>query len=99
MQKLRWGSATKNLLSRLAVTPARCGLARMVGGTKVSDYSDLVQRRPSQIILNGYICALFEAVTTLLFTIPNTESVELAFENTDRYREMAGMVLALIKGF
>jgi hypothetical protein len=59
MSELRWNhQRTKELLDRLGVIPAECGLTRVLGGVKASDFMDLVQGEREARALKGYYFAL-----------------------------------------
>lgn len=94
LSKLRWSNpATRKLLERLGPIPVKSGLKRVIGGTRVSDYLDLIRGTPSEKLLDGYQNALFASVTTLLLTMPDTERVEIVLERQDRYVRSADLIL------
>jgi hypothetical protein len=87
MQSLRWNTGrTEQLLARLGPVPAQCGLIRLVGGVRVSDYDDLLSGDRDRKQIAGYPCALLAVITTLMLrSIPPGERYEIIMEQQDRY--------------
>jgi hypothetical protein len=87
MQNLRWSSdGTERLLARLGPIPAECGLKRLIGGVRVSDYEDLIPGSRAKKTVTGYAAALMAiGVTLMLGSIPSAEQYELVLEQQDRY--------------
>jgi len=85
----------KELLARLGPIPTRCGLKRLIGGARVSDYEDLIPD-PLRKLMGGYIAALFVSVLNLLLSLPEDERVELVFEQQDRFETYARIALSAI---
>lgn len=94
MQGLRWTEPkTEKLLARLGPVPAHCGLARLVGGVRVSDYEDLIPGPRAKKTLTGYACALMAIGVQLMGgSIPAGERYELILEQQDRYQVQAHFV-------
>jgi hypothetical protein len=94
LSSLRWANLrTKKLLAALGPIPSECGLVRVLGGVRVSDYADLIEGPRDKKALAGYYFALNGLVAQLIRWIPDNERVELVFENQDRYRDAAGRVM------
>jgi hypothetical protein len=94
LRKLRWSNpGTRKLLERLGPIPVKSGLKRVIGGTRVSDYLDLISGTPSEILLDGYQNALLASVTTLLLKMPDTERIEIVLEQQDKYMRLADVIL------
>lgn len=90
LHDLNWSKLyTKKLLARLGPVPAQCGLKRLIGGSRVSDYADLIAKTPGEIMFDGYPNALFIAIASLLIKVPSTERIEVVFERQDRYAQLA----------
>lgn len=97
MNRLRWNSgSTRLLLSRLGAIPGRCGLKRIVGGVRVSDYQDLVSGTRAERPLKDYIVALFSAAITAMFALPGEERLEIVFEQQREYEDWVGSALSAI---
>jgi len=98
MQALRWSSdSTQRLLARLGSVPSDCGLKRLFGGVRVSDYEDLIPGSRAKKVINGYACAVLSVATSLLLCdVPDGERFELIFERQDRYWTYAQVVLSTI---
>jgi hypothetical protein len=95
LQSLRWNTPrTEELLSRLGPIPARCGLKRLVGGVRVSDYDDLLLGTREKKTVTGYACALLAVTTTLMIgSLPPAERYEIILEQQDRYALQAQAAL------
>jgi hypothetical protein len=97
MNRLRWSSpSTRLLLSRLGVIPERCGLKRIIGGVKVSDYEGVVSGTKAEKPLKGYIVSLFSAVIPALLALPDEERLEIVFEEQQEYESWVGTALSAI---
>jgi hypothetical protein len=97
MNELRWANGrTKKLLAKLGPIPMSAGLEPMVGGVKVSDYSDLISGGVEEVLLNGYVTALYPLLIQCLRLIPKNERLELVFEQQDRYAPFANAMLGAI---
>jgi hypothetical protein len=94
MNELRWNNPrTKALLDRLGVIPTECGLTRIAGGVKASDYLDLIQGEEEARALKGYYFALTGLVTNLARWVPDHERCELVLEDQRRYRDVAKLIV------
>lgn len=94
MSALRWNHPrTKRLLERLGPLPTDCGLTRVVGGVKYSDYANLIAP-DERSALKGYYFALTGLVTNLIRWIPDDEKVGLVFEAQPQYSDMAHLILS-----
>jgi hypothetical protein len=99
MQELRWSKLyTRGLLAKLGEVPARCGLVRVIGGVKVSDYEDLVSGTEVEKMFKGYIPALFTAVNHLLIAAPDDDKVEIVIEHQHEYLPYVENAFAAIRG-
>jgi hypothetical protein len=97
MNELRWTNRrTQKLLSELGCIPQRCGLMRVVGGVRVSDYEDLVNGTEIENLFKGYIPALLSAVTYLLLSTPKSERIEVVLEHQKEYSTNANHALAAL---
>jgi hypothetical protein len=97
LSRLRWSNPrTKELLARLGPLPAECGLTRVLGGVKVSDYEDLIRGDLQARALKGYYFALTLLVTKVAVWLENHERVEFVFEDQRRYRDVANLVMGHI---
>jgi len=86
MKNLRWSKpATKRLLAALGPLPSKCGLVRLFGGVRVSDYADLVTGTRVEKMFKGYIPALFTAISHLIMSLPDDERLEVVFEEQREY--------------
>jgi hypothetical protein len=94
MNELRWNDSAKKLLARLGPIPNECGLLRVIGGVKVSDYDDLLAGTKAEKLLKGYYQSLFIAVISLLHALPDNERVEIALEYQKEYERRADIILA-----
>jgi hypothetical protein len=99
MNELRFNKPSEQrLLARLGPIPTNCGLKRLIGGARVSDYEDLVPSNdPIQKLFSGYVSALMSAVTSILMVeIPDDERIEIRFEQQDRYAGWANFAMERI---
>jgi hypothetical protein len=98
MKNLRWSNAsTEQLLKRLGPIPAQCGLKRLFGGVRVSDYADLIPGPHAKKVLNSYTCAVLSVgVSLLLCGLPDGQRFELVFEQQDIYMNHANIALATL---
>ena len=82
MNSLRWSNhSTERLLKRLGPIPVECGLKRLIGGVRVSDYEDLVVGPKAKAAMKGYACSVLSVgVSLLLCDVPDGERFELVFE-------------------
>lgn len=86
MQSLRWTKRTKSLLESLGPVPSDCGLKRLVGGVRVSDYDDLLPGSLAKKVVAGYACALLAVCTSVMLgSIPDGERYEIILEQQDVY--------------
>jgi uncharacterized protein DUF3800 len=94
MKKLRWDKDnTRILLARLGPIPTQCGLTRVLGGVKVSDYEDLLIGTDAEKLLKGYYNALYAVVVNILRWIPKDETLELVFEQQEEYERNVHLIL------
>jgi hypothetical protein len=94
MHDLRWNKPhTRALLDRLGAIPTECGLSRVLGGVKASDYMDLIQGERDARALMGYYFALTGLVTNLARWVPDNERLELVLEDQQRYRDVAKLIV------
>jgi hypothetical protein len=98
LQSLRWNNtSTGKLLARLGAVPAACGLKRIIGGIRISDYEDLIPGPRAKKTLSGYACALLSiGVTLMLGNIPDKEQYEIILEQQDRYALQAQFVFSAL---
>ena len=98
MRKLRFThQSTKRLLETLGPMPAHCGLRRIVGAIKVSDYADLIGTGPvNEQALKGYILALLGMTYQVLRHLPKGERLEIVFEQQDEYQPVAHELLSMV---
>lgn len=97
MVQLRWDKPyTNELLARLGPVPTRCGLTRVLGGVKVSDYEDLVSGTDAQKFLKGYYTALEALVINALRWIPKGERLEIILEEQSEYKQNTSMMLSAL---
>jgi hypothetical protein len=94
MHDLRWSKeSTRRLLARLGPIPSECGLEGMIAGVRFQDYEDLVSGRPEEKTLKAYLAALIPMIVQALRGIPDTERLELVFEQQNEYEPFANMAL------
>ncbi len=98
MNSLRWSNhSTERLLKRLGPIPVECGLKRLIGGVRVSDYEDLVVGPKAKAAMKGYACSVLSVgVSLLLCDVPDGERFELVFEQQDRYITHAAVALSTL---
>jgi hypothetical protein len=98
MSSLRWKHhRTKRLLSALGPIPSRCGLQRIAGGVKVSDYADLIHAGTMhEKALKGYVLCLLGMMFQVLCHLPQGERLEIVFEQQDEYEPLAHDVLSML---
>jgi hypothetical protein len=97
MKRLRWGSKPRRiapLMQGLASAPEQCGLKRVIGGVKTSDYQDLIKRPMQAILEQGYLASLYPLILLILYSIPRDERLELVFEEQRTYRPIAERILS-----
>lgn len=95
MHDLRWNNPhTRALLDRLGVIPTQCGLTRVLGGVKASDYTDLIRCERDARALMGYYFSLTALVTNLARWVPDNERLELVLEDQQRYRDVAKLIVS-----
>jgi hypothetical protein len=95
MTELRWNQdRTKRLLARLGPIPEACGLTPLLAGVRYSDYEDLVSGTPAAKLLKGYLACLFPLILQTLRVVPNTERLEVVFEEQREYEPFAQIVLS-----
>jgi hypothetical protein len=97
-ENLRWSKpSTEQLLRRLGAIPAQCGLKRLFGGIRVSDYADLIPKPRAKKVLNGNACAVLSVgISLLLCDIPDGQRFQLVFEQQDVYINHANIALATL---
>jgi hypothetical protein len=96
MSDLRWSKPDRirPLLESLGPIPYECGLEPVLGGVRVADYSDLTKGTIDELLMAGYISALYPLVIQALRWIPKNERLELVFEAQDRYEPFAHAMLS-----
>ena len=86
MRELRWSEqGTRRLLARLGPVPASCGLVRVIGGVRVSDYEDLIVGTQLERFFAGYMQALFVAALHFLFQVPADDRAQIILEHQGNY--------------
>ena len=98
MRSLRWKHRrTKKLLEALGPLPAKCGLQRIMGGIKVSEYADLIGTGPmNEQALKGYVLALLGMIYQVLRHLPKGERLEIVFEQQKQYQPLAQELLSMV---
>jgi len=99
MNKLKFERRSeKELLQRLGSVPVSCGLEPLIGGVRVSDYEDLLGGDQFQEKMQaGYVVAVMPMLIQLCRWLPQDESVELVFEQQDRYAGLLNYNLMIIR--
>lgn len=97
MKKVRWASPrAKGLLERIGPIPDLCGLTRILGGVRVSDYADLFHPMLVERLVAGYAVALFPLVIGVLNWIPKDEKLHIVFEQQTTFAERREEILRVI---
>ena len=92
-QTLRWNRiATRKRVARLARIPYDHGLTPIRGAVYMPDYSDMFMDPVENVIVAGYVLALYPILIRLLESISSEERIKLVFEAQHRYEFSARKV-------
>jgi hypothetical protein len=89
MHDLRWSKGralqrTGKLLTALGPIPERCGLRRIFGVVRYSDYVSLITGKIRQLLTSPYLVAIHPIIFNTMRYFSN-EKIKFVFEQQDRY--------------